>query len=94
MARKRQGGFSLLELLVVVAVIGVISLIGIPNLLNALDRGKQKRTMMDLRSIATALDSYSIDRGFYPSGEGMTDLLIRFWQAQVQDQPTGDSGDH
>jgi len=68
--RKRTGaqGFTLIELLIVVAIIGIIAAIAIPNLLNAIDRGKQKRTMADLRSIGTAIEEYSIDNNFYPNG--------------------------
>src|SRR5262249_25898952 len=59
-------GFTLIELLIVVAIIGIIAAIAIPNLLNAIDRGKQKRTMADMRSIGTAIESYAVDNNFYP----------------------------
>jgi len=68
MMRRKDKGFTLIELLIVVAIIGIIAAIAIPNLLNAIDRGKQKRTMADLRSIGTAIESYSIDNNFYPNG--------------------------
>ena len=58
--------FTLIELLIVVAIIGIIAAIAIPNLLNAIDRGKQKRTMADLRSIGTAVESYAVDNNVYP----------------------------
>ena len=63
---RRQKGFTLIELLIVVAIIGIIAAIAIPNLLNAINRGRQKRTMADMRSIGTALESYSVDFNFYP----------------------------
>ncbi len=63
---KRQGGFTLIELLIVVAIIGIIAAIAIPNLLNAIDRGKQKRTMADIRSVGTAVEAYAVDVNFYP----------------------------
>jgi len=65
---KKQKGFTLIELLIVVAIIGIIAAIAIPNLLNAIDRGKQKRTMADMRSIGTAIESYAVDNNFYPKG--------------------------
>ncbi len=64
--RNRNKGFTLIELLIVVAIIGIIAAIAIPNLLNAIDRGKQKRTMADMRSIGTAVESYAIDNNRYP----------------------------
>jgi general secretion pathway protein G len=60
-------GFTLIELLIVVAIIGIIAAIAIPNLLNAIDRGKQKRTMADLRTLGTAIESYAIDNQGYPT---------------------------
>src|SRR5262244_2052256 len=55
---KREPGFTLIELLIVVAIIGIIAAIAIPNLLNAIDRSKQKRTMADMRSVGTACEEY------------------------------------
>ena len=71
---RRQKGFTLIELLIVVAIIGIIAAIAIPNLLNAIHRGRQKRTMADMRAIATALESYSVDFNFYPKVSSSTDL--------------------
>jgi type II secretion system protein G len=70
---RKDKGFTLIELLIVVAIIGIIAAIAIPNLLNAIDRGKQKRTMADMRSIGTAVESYAVDNNFYP--KGMTNVV-------------------
>ena len=63
---RKERGFTLIELLIVVAIIGIIAAIAIPNLLNAIDRSKQKRTMADMRSAGTACEEYSIDNNYYP----------------------------
>jgi len=67
MRKQDDTGFTLIELLIVVAIIGIIAAIAIPNLLNAVDRSKQKRTMFDMRSIATAVELYAIDHATYPT---------------------------
>ena len=59
-------GFSLVELLIVAAVIGLIAAIAIPNLVNAIQRGRQSRTVGDLRGIATAVAMYQQDYAKYP----------------------------
>ena len=64
---RKNRGFTLIELLIVVAIIGIIAAIAIPNLLNAINRGRQKRSMADLRTIGTAIEAYAVDMAFYPT---------------------------
>ena len=71
MKMRKASGFTLIELLIVVAIIGIIAAIAIPNLLNAIDRGKQKRTMSDMRTVGTAVESYAVDVNFYPISTSM-----------------------
>jgi len=64
----REQGFTLIELLIVVAIIGLIASIAVVNLLNAVDKAKQKRTMADIRTIGVAVEAYSTDNARYPQG--------------------------
>lgn len=58
--------FTLIELLVVVAIISILSAIAVPNLLEAQARSKVARAKGDMRTIATALESYHADNNRYP----------------------------
>ena len=72
--KRNSKGFTLIELLIVVAIIGIIVAIAIPNLLNAIQRAKQRRTMGDMRSAATAVEAYAVDLNRYPPAAGNYDL--------------------
>jgi type II secretion system protein G len=62
---RKQKGFTLIELLIVVAIIGILAAIAIPNLLNAMQRARQKRSMADMRTIATAWEARATDLNVY-----------------------------
>jgi len=90
MLNRKSKGFTLIELLIVVAIIGIIAAIAIPNLLNAIDRGKQKRTMADMRSIGTAVEAYSVDVNIYPTAVTMAALATVIEPTYIKKAPQQD----
>ena len=59
-------GFTLIELLIVVAIIAILASIAVSNFLEAQVRSKVARANSDLRTIATALETYRVDLNRYP----------------------------
>jgi type II secretory pathway pseudopilin PulG len=81
LARFSTGGGGATTGVVVAAVVilmifigGIIAAIAIPNLLNAVQRAKQKRTMADIRAIGTAVEAYAVDHNSYPDAESIGHL--------------------
>lgn len=64
----------LVVILGVVAVMGILAAIAIPNLLTAMQRSKQKRSMADIRTIATAVEAYAVDNKRYPAVSAYNEL--------------------
>ncbi len=64
--KRHQRGFTLIELLIVVAIIAILAAIAVPNFLEAQIRSKVSRQQANMRTVATALESYSVDHNKYP----------------------------
>jgi len=78
---NRSKAFTLIELLIVVAIIAILAAIAVPNFLEAQTRSKVSRVKADIRSLATAIESYAVDyNNKYPP-----DIDPRGWPWYITD---------
>lgn len=73
--KRSDGGYTLVELLVVVAILGLLTLIATPFVLGYLDRAKVSTAKTEIANIAAGLDLFKLDVGRYPTtAEGLDAL--------------------
>jgi prepilin-type N-terminal cleavage/methylation domain-containing protein len=73
--QTRRGGFTLVEIMIVVAIIALLAAIAVPNFLRARKRSQATRIMEDLRMLDSATDQYAIENNKTTgAGANLTDL--------------------
>jgi general secretion pathway protein G len=77
-------------LLLFVFIVGIVAAIAIPNLLSAINRGRQKRTIVDIRTVATAVEAYATDHGFYPDADSAEQLATLLEPSYISVMPRTD----
>jgi general secretion pathway protein G len=86
--RVLEQGYSLLELLVVLAILGLIIAIAAPRLIGYFEASKAKTAKIQISNLATALDLYYLSNGGYPSQEqGLKALVEKPEAAAAWDGP-------
>lgn len=71
--RRHEQGFTLLELIIVVAIIGILATIAMPKLMHTPDKAKEAVLRTDLRTFRDVIDQYYADKGKYPES---LDVLV------------------
>ena len=75
---EHQRGFTLIELMVVLAIIGVLISLVVPNVLNRADDARVTAARTDINNLVQALKLYRLDNQRYPSAEqGLQALVVK-----------------
>lgn len=78
-SRKRhsRGGFTLIELMIVVAILGLLAYVLVPRIMERPEEARRIRAQVDIKTIESALKLYKIDNGTYPTTEQGLIALIK-----------------
>jgi general secretion pathway protein G len=74
---RRAAGFTLMELLVVLAILGLLMSLAGPQVLRQLGGAKTKTALIQIRDLEQALEMYKLDVGRYPNGTQGLEALVR-----------------
>jgi len=72
----KRKGFTLIELMVVIAIIIILAAIAIPNYLKMTERAKRSRLASDYATLATVLETFKTDWGIYPIANAAQDVSV------------------
>lgn len=67
MRRRRQRGFTLIELLIVIVILGLLLSLVAPTMFSKVGSSQRQTAMAQMQMLSTALDTYRLDVGDYPS---------------------------
>ena len=77
---KKRGGFTLVEIMIVVAIIALLAAIAVPGFLRARKRSQATRILNDLRMIDSAVDQYAIETNRITGAQ----VLIKDWTSYLK----------
>lgn len=73
----RQGGFTLIEIMVVVVILGILAAMVAPKILSRPDQAKVTVARSDIETLSQSLELFRLDNGFYPSTDQGLEALVK-----------------
>lgn len=77
MDSRKQRGFTLIELIVVIVILGVLAAIVVPRVMSRPDEARVTKVKQDIQALETALNLYKLDSFNYPSTDQGLEALVK-----------------
>ncbi len=90
-AWQREGGFTLIELVIVMAIIAILASIAIPNFVSSIRNAKEAVLKEDLHVMRNAIDSYTMDKNKAP--QSLDDLVQSGYLKEIPTDPMTHAND-
>jgi general secretion pathway protein G len=74
---RRQSGFTLIEVMVVVVILGILAAVVVPRVMDRPDAARLTKAKQDIRALESALNLYRLDNYAYPSTDQGLEALVR-----------------
>jgi general secretion pathway protein G len=89
--RQSQSGFTLIELMIVMAIIGILATLAIPSFVSAVRHAREAVLREDLHVIRASIDSYTMDKQKAP--QSLDDLVQSGYLKEIPEDPMTHSKD-
>jgi len=92
MSTQRQGGFTLLEIMVVIVILGILASLVVPNLMGNKEQADRQKAVSDIVALENALDMYKLDNSRFPTTEQGLEALVTKPQSEPEPRNYKDDG--
>ncbi len=75
--QHHKKGFTLLELMIVIVILGILATVVMPRIMDRPEQARRVKAVTEIRLIETALSSFKVDTGRYPTSQEGLDALVQ-----------------
>ncbi|NYT28107.1 type II secretion system major pseudopilin GspG [Candidatus Thiodubiliella endoseptemdiera] len=86
---KKQAGFTLIEIMIVVVIIGILSSIILPKIIDKPNEARVQKARSDIQTISSVLDLYKLDKFNYPTTDEGISVLVGQYLKKLPKDPWG-----